>query len=68
MPRTLDALPPMMEVLSEDWGTDFGPLLSGMFARDVRLMGGLDGSVVVFRNADLRGRSDCGNPAISDNH
>jgi cytochrome P450 len=62
---SLDDLPVLTEMAGDRWGGDFGPLLADLFAaEDTSLMRSLDGSVLAFRNADLRALSanrDLGN-------
>jgi cytochrome P450 len=53
-PLTPDQLPDYEELDAPDWGTDIDALSSALFARDQGLLRSSDGSVVVYRNDDLR--------------
>jgi cytochrome P450 len=51
---TPDQLPVYEELDAPDWGTDVDALSRALFARDRGLLRSSDGSVVVYRNDDLR--------------
>ncbi|HEY4024224.1 MAG TPA: hypothetical protein VGM75_36450, partial [Pseudonocardiaceae bacterium] len=64
-PCSIAELPLMTELLDPRWGADLPATLGPLFARtDTNLLQSPDGSVVVYRNADLRALA--GNRAVGN--